>query len=168
MLKELGEFLEKANGEQVAYLESRDENIWMYALPNSDYTFHFSVHTKDGEVQRIQARRLEYIQCDLPLVDYMEPPGFVRDAVDQRVEIIEDPDALAVLEDECIRCMESYVVTVMPKADLLIDGCYSQRLIQKSCPDCGQPLVQRKTWQPPQSYETSEVDLSKTWSHGRR
>jgi hypothetical protein len=170
VLKDLGEFLKRADGDnEVAYLERVDEDLWVYALPNLHYTFHFSVHTSDGEIEKIQARNMEWIKKHAPVFEYVQPPDFVRDAVEERVELVEDPDALAVLKDTCVRCQEEYLVDVTPKTDLLIDGYYAQRMIEEYCPDCGQPLIQRSTFHPPKQYDSEEVDISEyTWRHARR
>jgi len=173
VLKELGEFLKRANGDEVAYLQRGDEDLYVYALPNSKYTFHFSIQSKSGKVEKIQARNMEWVDKHVAVFEYVEPPGFVRNTVGERVELVEDPDALAVLEDECARCMEEYVVDVTPKVDLLIDGLYAQRIVEEKCPDCGQPLISRHTFQPPKQYSEDLVDEGEsisdyTWRHARR
>ncbi|WP_256546702.1 hypothetical protein [Halobellus inordinatus] len=176
--------MKKANGDKVGYLASGAEDIWVYALPESNYTFHFSVHTKDGRVVKIQAREIEWITDHAADFEYVKPPDFVRDVVKERVEIVVDPNALAILEDNCVRCQKEYLVDVTPKIDLLIDGRYAQRVIKEYCPDCDQPLIQRKTFQPPKQYaaefhndnappehrfDLEEVDISSyTWEHARQ
>ncbi|WP_336327594.1 hypothetical protein [Halovenus sp. HT40] len=173
VLKEFAEFLKRANGDEVAYLQRGDEDIWVYALPKLKYTFHFSIQSEDGEVKKIQARNLDWIDKHVAVFEYVEPPTVVSDTVEERVELVEDPDALAVLKDTCVRCQEEYLVDVTPKIDLLIDGYYAQRMIEEYCPDCGQPLIQRSTFHPPKQYQEEfqqeEIDISEyTWKHARR
>lgn len=174
VLKELGEFLKRANGDdEVAYLQRGDEDIWVYALPKSKYTFHFSIHSKSGDVEKIQARNMDWIDKHVAVFEYVEPPGFVSDTVSECVELVEDPDALAILDDTCIRCQEEYLVDVTPKIDLLIDGLYAQRIVEEECPDCGQPLISRHTFQPPKQYSEDFLDEGEgisnyTWRHSRR
>jgi hypothetical protein len=184
LLKDLGEFLKEANGDKAARVERGDQQLWVYALPNANYTFHFSVRTENGTVKKIQARNMEWVTDHVRLFEYVEPPSVVRNAVDERVELVEDPNALAILNEECVKCQKEHLADVTPKIDLLIDGYYAQRVIEEYCPDCGQPLTQRQTFQPPRQYEAAfhnenappehqfepeAVDISEyTWEHARR
>ncbi|WP_159903654.1 hypothetical protein [Salinirussus salinus] len=187
ILKRLGEFLSKTDRDTVAHLPAtvgREEEVWVYSLDNANYGFFFSVHTKDGKVVDIQARRMEWIRRHLGFDKYVEPPDFVKEAVSDRVEFVEDPNALAILDTECVKCNEEYQVDVTPKIDLLIDGRVGQRMIEEYCPDCGYSLTQRQTFNPPKQYEAEfhnenappehqfdpeEVDISAyTWKHARR
>ena len=178
ILKELAEFLAEADGDTVAHLNVDSGEFWVYALPNADYTFHFSVQTQGEDVVDIQARPLDWVLNHVQLFDYVEPPVFVREAVVKRVELVEDPNALATLDERCVMCNEEYSADVTPKIDLLIDECYGQRIIEEYCPECGQSLIQRKTFNPPRQYaaelhnenaDPGEVDISNyLWKHARR
>ena len=187
ILKRLGEFLSKTDRDTVAHLPAtrgREQEVWVYSLDNANYSFYISVHTKDEEVLDIQARRMEWIRRHLGFDKYVEPPDYVKEAVDERVEFVEEPNALTFMDQECVKCQEEYVVDVAPKIDLVIDGYYAQRIIEEYCPDCGQALIERDTFNPPRQYEMAfhddnvssrhrfdpeEVDISKhTWEHARR
>ncbi|EMA11564.1 hypothetical protein SAMN05443574_103298 [Haloarcula vallismortis] len=179
ILKHLAEFLGKTDRDTAAHLseDDKDAEVWIFSLHNADYGFIFSVHTEDEKVVDIQARDREWILQHLRFDEYVEPPGFVREAVEERVEFAEDPDALATLEDNCLMCSKEYKVQVTPKIDLLIDGWYAQRVIQEYCPECDRSLTQKKTFNPPRQYETGspyefsseEADITEyTWRHARR
>ena len=184
-LKELGDFLERENGDEVAYLEHGDSDVWVYGLQNSKYTFHFSVQTGDDEIEKIQARNTEWIKEHVGSLEYVEPPVFVREAVDSRVEFVEDPHALCPLNYTCDNCGSEYSVDVTPKMDLVVDGYYVQRFIEEYCPECGEPMIERVTFDQPGRYQVDyfredvpaedQVDLKEeveitdyTWRHARR
>jgi len=171
IFEKFAEFLSKADGDQVAYLETDGIDFWVYALPNNDCTLHFAVQTRDGEVVELNSCELDWVIDQSPVFEFVEPPQFVAEEVENRVGVAEEPDELTQLGKECVRCQKDYLVTVTPKLDLLIDGCYAQRIIEEYCPECGHPLIQRKTYPEPGSYEDIEedADLSEyTWRHARR
>jgi len=127
---------------------------------------------------------MEWIRRHLGFDKYMEPPEFVKEAVGERVEFVEEPNAVTFMNQECEKCREEYLVDVAPKIDLLIDGYYAQRIIEEYCPDCGLPLIERNTFNPPRQYDMEfhnenspakhqfdpeELDISNyTWEHARR
>lgn len=168
-MKEFAEFLNRADGDKVAYMAVDGVEFWVYAYPNAGYTLHFAVQTQGCEVVELNSCELDWVMEQSPVFEFVNPPSFVSEEVERRVEVVEDPDAVTQLGKECVRCQEDYLVTVTPKLDLLIDGCYAQRIIEEYCPECGQPLVQRKTYPNPSEYEDHYVDVTEhTWRHARR
>lgn len=183
MLMDFGEFLKRLNDEEVAYLQLEGNEHYVYAVANGDYTFHFSVQTQDEEVIDIHARKMEWIQKHVVEFEYVMPPTFVRTAVDNRVEIVEDPIAFGILYETCDQCQEEHLADVRPKMDLLVDGKFAQRVTEEYCPECGTPMIDRTTvsqprlyeWRrfnedapPEDQFEITETDInSKTWEHSR-
>ena len=156
IFKRLAEFLSKTDKDTAVHIADApgcDEEIWPFSFHNGGYGFIFSVQTKDEKVVDIQARQIEWVRRNLGLGEFVEPPDYVGEAVEERVEFREDPNALAVLDARCVRCQEEYFEDVTPKIDLVIDGYYAQRIIEEYCPDCGRPLIQRRTLNPPHQYE---------------
>ena len=142
----------------------------------------FSVHTNERQVTNIRAREHDWLFDRLDDGDFVDVPQFIRNEIDERVEIVEDPRDIAILDDNCVRCQIDYRADVIPKVDLQIDGLLAQRIIQEYCPECGGHLVNRRTINPPEQYtmewqkdfvpeaqfEPEEVDLSDhTWEHAR-
>jgi hypothetical protein len=179
--------MQETGKEKAAYIRRQEENqeVYFYALENGGYTFHFLVGTENEKVVDIEAKRVQWILDNLDIREYVEPPDFVCNAVDERVEIREDPFACCKLDDECGSCGKNYFEDVTPKMDLLIDGGYMQRFIEEYCPECGETLIERRTFGRPMMYDLDyclelrsdeerddfieELDITDyTWRHSRR
>ena len=188
MFKRFGEFLAKTDRTTALLLpDTADTNgdIWVFSMHTDDgeYGLIFAVHTAEEQVTNIRAREHNWIFRHLDDGDFADAPQFIRGEIDERVEIVEDPRDLAILKDTCARCQIDYLADVVPKVDLQIDGLYAQRIIREYCPECGGPLGNRRTINPPQEYtmewhtevvepedqlDPEEVDLSDhTWEYAR-
>jgi len=180
---EMCNFHSQTSDGNVAYNQSTEldkEEKWVYAKENGGYTLFFSVHRVDGAITEITGRRLEWIRRFLAMhdVEYVNTtPEQVADAVDERVEIVEEPLDVTPLKTSCSGCGADYLVDVLPKMDLKIDGLRAQRVIEEYCPKCETPMVHKATCESkapysldlagfdPADFDDSDVNI---WEHARR
>jgi len=173
------EFLAEASAEgKVAYSPSTETDTgrhWIFNWENAGFNFNFVVHDRDGVLgyevysknlrwigQFIYPRKFEYVE---------EPCEEVSELVEDAVEIREEPLDIGKMELSCPECRTVYWEYVMPKMDLVIHGAPAQRVFVETCPECGEEMVDKKTYDAGEaSYpeDVSEIDESKLWEHSRR
>lgn len=179
----MGEFHSETKEGKIAYNPSApldERETWVYALRNGGYTFYFSAHRTNGQGMDIVARRPAWIRRFLAThkIEYVdEPPKEVATAVDERVAIAEEPLEVTPLQTQCSGCGAEYLVDVLPKMDLQIDGRMAQRVVEEYCPDCDTAMISKTTYEPNHTYAHEITDLDpddfddsdvEIWEHARR
>lgn len=173
------EFLAEASAEgKVAYSPSSEIDTgrhWIFNRENAGFNFNFVVHDRDGVLgYEVYAKDIQWVGR------FLYPRNFqyvdelceeVSELVEDAVEIREEPMDIGTMETYCSGCHTHYEVDVMPKMDLVIHGVPAQRLYVETCPDCGEDLIEKKTYDAEEtSYpeDASELEETRLWEHSRR
>lgn len=172
-------FLHEVEEGRVAFSPSTEKDTglhWIFNRENGGFDFTFVVHDRDGVLGReIYARNLRWIGHFVHRVKFEyvdEPSEEIRELVSESVKIREEPLDIGKMELSCPGCRTVYWEYVMPKMDLVINGSPAQRIFVETCPECGEDLIDKKTYGPGSDREypedASELDTGKLWEHSRR
>jgi hypothetical protein len=172
-------FMHEVHGkENVATFEPTPDypdKQWIFTLQNEGFIFHLSVHDReDSDRLDMRSRGLQWIGSEVYNREMVlkKPCERVLNALDERVEFREDGLDIDEIFIGCKGCDSVFDVTLMPKMDMVIDGCAAERYFLEYCPECGEEIVDVKTYSIADRREyaddPSELDESRLWEHSRR
>lgn len=172
-------FLHETADGNVAYnpaTEEEPEQHWVFNWENAGYNFNFLVSDREDVLgMEIRARDIQWVGQFLynREIEYVEEPcEQVQQLLSECVEIREEPLDIGEMKKYCSGCHLHHRVNVMPKMDLVIDGEPAQRIFKEQCPECGEDMVAKKTYniktEGEYPKERGDLEADDLWRYSRR